>query len=339
MLKCCLKCSIFPINRRILLNAAQPLVSIIMSSYNNQRDVEKALNSVLKQSYPHWELVISDDASGDHTKDLIDGFTDPRIKRFHSDLNQGIVKQMNKLFAEAKGDFITILDADDMIAPNKLELQIKAFQEDPALTLCFTRVAICDENDHVLSITDHYPEEDIGIKTFIKQRAAFPCGNLACMMFRATELLKYGGYQAFFEGIGSWDIDLALRILSTKNSKAITLPFPLHYWRKHSLSFSRKVNLNPMKSQSHQFAHLLYHQRLQFEKDDLTGLGSGELEKLILKIRDDYKSDPSRIYREIAKSKDQPKSVRLHYGVEAIKLNPLSFTNYRYLVKALITKR
>ena len=225
-----------------------------------------------------------------------------------------------------------------MMAPNKLEMQIKAFQDDPELTLCFTRVAICNENDHVLNICDHYPEDDQGIKHFIKNRTAFPCGNLASMMFRKIELTKHGGYQAFFEGIGSWDIDLALRILSMKNSKAFTLPYPLHFWRKHSLSFSRKVNLNPMKNQSHRFAHLLYHQRLQFEKDDLSGLGSGELAKLILKIRDDYKSDPSRIFREIAKSKDQPKNVRVHYGLEAIKSNPLSFTNYRYLLKALLTK-
>ena len=69
-----------------------------MSSYNNQRDVEKAINSILGQTYSHWELVISDDASSDNTRALIDEFSDPRIQRFHSDFNQGIVKQMNKLF-------------------------------------------------------------------------------------------------------------------------------------------------------------------------------------------------------------------------------------------------
>lgn len=315
----------------------QPLVSIIMSSYNNERDVIKAINSVIAQSYPNWELVISDDASTDQTKALIDSFVDSRIRRFHSEINQGIVKQMNMLFAQAQGDYITILDADDMISPDKLTLQLKAFENNPNLSICFGRVAICDEKDQILKTVDYYPENDIEIRKFISQRGAFPCGNIACMMFTKFSLKKHGGYKLLFDGLGSWDIDLALRIISDEGSEVVTLPHVIHYWRKHPFSFSRKVNLNPMRSQSHQFAHLLYHQRLKHAKDDLTGLNSDELKELILSITNEYKSDPSRILREICNSKDLPKKVRIEYGVQALKTDPLKLKNYRYMIKALLS--
>lgn len=313
-----------------------PLVSIIMSSFNNERDVKKAIESVLKQSYTNWELVISDDASLDQTKSIIDSYQDARIRRFHSEKNQGIVKQMNMLFAHAQGEFITILDADDMIAPQKIELQLKAFQENDKLTLCFGRVAICDEEDHILKTVDYYPEDDKAIRKFITERRAFPCGNIACMMFKKASLEKHGGYQKLFDGLGSWDIDLALRIISD-GGQIITLPQVIHIWRKHPYSFSRKVNLNPMRSQSHQFAHLLYQQRLKFHKDDLTGLGSGELELLIKSITEEYKSDPSRILREICNSKDLPKKVRIEYGIQSLTTDPFVLKNYRYLLKALLS--
>lgn len=318
----------------------QPLVSIIMSSYNNERDVKKAIDSVINQSYANWELVISDDASVDTTKSIIDSYTDDRIKRFHSQNNQGIVKQMNMLFSKAQGDFITILDADDMIAPEKLALQLKAFETNPNLTLCFGRVAICDEQDQILKIVDYYPEDDQGIRKFIFERSAFPCGNIACMMFKQESLKKHGGYHLLFDGLGSWDIDLALRIISDgagDRGEIVTLPHVIHYWRKHPFSFSRKVNLNPMRSQSHQFAHLLYKQRLKHGKDDLTGLDSDELKELIQSITQEYKNDPSRILREICNSKDLPKKVRINYGLQALRIDPTSFTNYRYLVKALFS--
>lgn len=312
-----------------------PLVSIISSSYNNGRDVGKMIESVLAQTYPHWELIISDDGSSDNSRAVIDSYTDSRIKTFHSMANGGIVKQMNMLFEKAQGDYVTILDADDMFAPEKLALQVAAFQGNPELVLCLGVVAVCDEQDKVIQVADHYPKTHKEIIHFIDTKHAFPCGNMACMMFRRSSLIKHGGYKTYYQGTGGHDLDLVLRIIAD-GGQVIALPQIVYYWRKHQHSFSRKINMNPLRNQCHQFCYLIYEQIKKYQLDDLTGLNSGALEQLRQKIINDYERDPSRIYREICNSRDLPYSVRFRHGCWAIKLNPFHQKNYRYFIKSLL---
>jgi glycosyltransferase involved in cell wall biosynthesis len=311
----------------------KPLVSIITSSFNNSRDIPKMMESVLNQTHTNWELLISDDGSSDNSREIIDRYTDPRIKKFHSPQNRGIVKQMSVLLERAQGDFITPLDADDMFAPDKLELQVAAFTKNPNLSVCLCIVAIVDENDQVLQVANHYPLDHQGIINFIDTRHAFPCGNMNSMMFKKESINKHKGYHQYWHGTGGHDLDWILRIL-TDGKEVVAVPKVLYYWRKHAFSFSRKINKDPIRNQVHDLCYLLYEQRKKHQKDDLTGLESGELAALRQKILDDYQQDPSRIYREICNSRDLPYKVRLEHGLQSIKLNPWHQKNYRYFIKS-----
>ncbi|MCG7562528.1 MULTISPECIES: glycosyltransferase family 2 protein [Pseudoalteromonas] len=108
-----------------------PLVSIIMPSYNAEKFIDEAINSVLNQSYEYWELLITDDNSQDGTQSILENYAsqDPRIKVQIQTENQGAGVARNNAISRAKGDFIAFLDSDDMWHPDKLKIQLNYMLE------------------------------------------------------------------------------------------------------------------------------------------------------------------------------------------------------------------
>jgi teichuronic acid biosynthesis glycosyltransferase TuaG len=102
------------------------LVSIIVPSYNSAEYISDTIESVLNQSYNHWEMIIVDDGSSDHTLKVIQKFVkkDIRIKLFINENNSGPAISRNRAIKESKGRFIAFLDSDDLWLPDKLSLQI-----------------------------------------------------------------------------------------------------------------------------------------------------------------------------------------------------------------------
>lgn len=102
------------------------LVSIVLPTYNRARTLERAVNSVLQQSYKNFELIIVDDGSTDGTHELIAGLSDPRIRFAPLDRNQGVSHARNVGLRLAKGDYIAFQDSDDEWLAGKLEKQVNA---------------------------------------------------------------------------------------------------------------------------------------------------------------------------------------------------------------------
>ncbi|WP_351009508.1 glycosyltransferase family 2 protein [Shewanella sp. S1-58-MNA-CIBAN-0166] len=104
----------------------QPLVSIIMPSYNSARTIAESIDTILSQTYKNWELLITDDKSTDGSVDIIVQFAakDRRIKFFQNDVNLGAGGSRNRSIKEARGRYIAFLDSDDLWYSNKLDIQI-----------------------------------------------------------------------------------------------------------------------------------------------------------------------------------------------------------------------
>ena len=100
------------------------LVSIIMPSYNTASYIQETVESVLKQTYTNWELIIVDDCSTDDTDDILARFTDKRIRIYKNEKNSGAAVSRNKALREANGKWIAFLDSDDLWSKDKLEKQI-----------------------------------------------------------------------------------------------------------------------------------------------------------------------------------------------------------------------
>ncbi|QWV04245.1 glycosyltransferase [Pseudoalteromonas shioyasakiensis] len=105
----------------------EPLVSIIMPAYNSEKYISESIESVLKQTYHNWELLITDDRSQDSTRTIVESYLkkDARIKLFINTENSGAGAARNNSIKQANGRFIAFLDSDDLWLPKKLELQIK----------------------------------------------------------------------------------------------------------------------------------------------------------------------------------------------------------------------
>ena len=109
----------------------QPLVSVIVPCYNMEKFIAYTIESVQRQSYPHWELLIVDDASTDRTADIIKDHQkqDNRIHFFVKPNHSGIADTRNQCLKMAKGRFLAFLDSDDVWHPEKLEQQLRFMME------------------------------------------------------------------------------------------------------------------------------------------------------------------------------------------------------------------
>lgn len=113
-----------------------PVVSIILPTYNRAHLLPKAIESVLTQTYPKWELIIWNDGSMDDTEKVVHSFKDHRI-RYFSESNHGMSYGLNKAIGKVKGEFIAFLDDDDQWMESKLEIQLTFFSDYPELDLVF----------------------------------------------------------------------------------------------------------------------------------------------------------------------------------------------------------
>lgn len=109
---------------------AQPLVSILVPCYNAGRWIRDTLDSVLTQTWPNIEIVVVDDGSTDNTASIIEGLESKRI-RLVKQPNSGAAAARNRAFGESGGEFIQYLDADDLLSPNKIFLQMRRLIEQP----------------------------------------------------------------------------------------------------------------------------------------------------------------------------------------------------------------
>ena len=122
-----------------------PLFSILVANYNNGRYLMEAIDSVIHQTYPSWEIIIVDDASTDHSSDLYKQLEkDPRIHIYHNTRNMGCAFTKHQCMLHANGEICGFLDPDDVILPNALELTVQALLSAEDIVLTMSRHYICD---------------------------------------------------------------------------------------------------------------------------------------------------------------------------------------------------
>lgn len=107
---------------------AEPLVSIVMCAFNVRKYIEGAVDCILKQTYTNWELIIGDDGSTDGTREWLRETMGemPKVRLIFHPQNLGYLRNKNHLHQQAKGEYITQLDADDTCPENRLQMQVEA---------------------------------------------------------------------------------------------------------------------------------------------------------------------------------------------------------------------
>ncbi len=193
-----------------------------MSVYNGERYLREAMDSILEQSRPHFELIVVDDGSTDGTAAILDSYTDPRLRVIRHD-NQGLTKSLNLAIREARGEYVARQDADDRSLPGRLAIQADFLETHPEIALVGSAVKVISSQGAELA-TFRHPTAPAEIAATLCSYNCFWHGSI---MFRRDRFVELGGYDERF--ITAQDYDMWLRF-SERNQLA-NLPEPLYAYR------------------------------------------------------------------------------------------------------------
>lgn len=173
----------------------QPLISIIMPAYNAERYLHQAVDSILRQTYTNWELIIVDDGSQDKTWLIAKGYArkDKRII-VKQQQNQGVVMAANLAASMANGEYITRHDSDDISFDTKLEDFIKTLEKNPDAIVVTGSIEVISEKSEFL-YKDFVPTTDRDIKRSLHLRNPIPNG---ATLIKKSAFDKVGGYSNVF---------------------------------------------------------------------------------------------------------------------------------------------
>ena len=205
----------------------QPVIAVVMPVYHTaEAFLRRAIESVLAQSYPQWELCIADDASPEpHVRRVLEEYArnDPRIKVTFRSENGHISAASNSALALASGEYVALLDHDDELAPHALHFVAQAINHNRFAQIFYSDEDKIDEAGERLE--PHY-KADWNPDLFFSQNYV---SHLA--VYRRELLERIGGFRAGVEG--SQDYDLLLRCLPHVNSAGIVhIPKVLYHWRR-----------------------------------------------------------------------------------------------------------
>lgn len=147
---------------------SQDLISIIMPAYGSAKHIGDSIRSVQTQTYPHWELLITNDCSPDNLEEVVLSFAklDPRIRYFCLPTNSGPAAARNNSISHSKGRYLAFLDSDDCWAPSKLESQLK-FMNTNHFYFTFTNYQRMDTDGNLYDFVNSCPSR-VTYKTILK---------------------------------------------------------------------------------------------------------------------------------------------------------------------------
>jgi len=216
-----------------------PRVSVLIAVYNAAQFLGEAISSVLAQSYRNFELIAVDDCSSDASLAILQSFNDPRVRIIKHDVNMGASISRNDALAAARGEFVAILDADDVCAPERLERQIAFLDANPMVGLVGCGIYDNTDVNGTVLHRSHLPLDNTTIQRTLMKEWCFLHSSI---MFRKSLQGLVGGYREVFEP--AEDHDFVLRILELCH--AHNLPEPLVSYRLNPKSLSvsghRQVN-------------------------------------------------------------------------------------------------
>ena len=304
-----------------------PLVSVIMPAYNTQSYIAEAINSALNQTYRNIELVIYDDGSTDSTWEVINSFSDPRIRKYKEEKNQGYLKACNYLYAKSRGKYITNQDSDDWSDPTRIEKQLAIFNTYPDIFITGTNGYLY-RNSQAKPISSYDPPS--GLITDISK--IFPFVP-ASAMFKKEVLNVVPGMNEYFNGLIAMDLYFYFQILY--RYKGYYISERLYYARFTVNSNTRSLG-NIRKFIADDIYYLLRDQTLKTGTNWLEQQSFTELKKFEDTLLSDKKL-LSEKYRALATHYIDEGEFKVGASLlkKAFSYNPLNLNIYRSLLYIL----
>lgn len=171
------------------------LISVILPAYNGEATIAETLRSVLAQTHGHLEVLVIDDGSSDRTAEIVEGFDDPRVT-LHRFANAGAPANRNRGVRLATGTYLSLIDADDLWSPDKLEKQLAALRQTPEAGVAYSFTVYIDEAGRFLSQGYRVPHSgDVLRPIFVR----FFLQNGSNALLRRRVFDQIGGFDESFE--------------------------------------------------------------------------------------------------------------------------------------------
>ena len=214
-----------------MIHTHEPLVSIIMPTFNREDYIGDTIRSIQDQSLQNWELIIQDDGSDDGTEDLVSGIEDKRIL-YYREKRTGVDAMRNEGLKKAKGTYIAFMDSDDLWHPSKLEKQVQALEAQPDAGFCLVGGYNFKDGDREAGF---FFQQKTGVRTgdflvpiFRSEIPVMP----PTLLFRRDCLHKTG----LFRDVELAHVDFMFTL--ARYFHGVLLYEPLFYRRLHDKNFS-----------------------------------------------------------------------------------------------------
>jgi glycosyltransferase involved in cell wall biosynthesis len=209
------------------VNAGQPLVSIVLPTYNGARYLAESLDSCLAQTYGNWELIVVDDCSRDATPDIAAAYAarDGRIRLIRHETNRKLPGGLNTGHAAARGAFLTWTSDDNRYKPRAIERMVAFLRARPDVGLVYTDVDYIDDAGRFTRVVP------------AAEPSMLACSNIigACFLYRREVYERVGTYDP--ELFLAEDFDYWLRVY--RRFDIAPLPESLYEYRIHGASLSQ----------------------------------------------------------------------------------------------------
>ena len=211
-------------------------ITVAISCYNSTKYIEAAIQSVFKQTYKNWELVIVDDGSTDNSLEVIKKLMKNKdnVKIITHDKNYGCGKTKRDAVENSTGSLVCILDSDDAITPNALEVMVNSHKNNPKASMCYSKYYNCDRN------LGHKNGDMRGTliptgMSFLSARNTTKVSHLKC--FKRTSYNMTEGFDANL--LKAVDKDIILKLEEV--GKLVFVDKILYYRRIHSKSLTKTL--------------------------------------------------------------------------------------------------
>ena len=236
--------------------------SVLIPAFK-KRFLKECIDSILCQSYDDFEIVIVNDASPEDLDEVIENYSDGRIRYFKNEKNDGavnLVNNWNRCLQYSSGKYVLCIGDDDKLAPDCLANYANHIAENPNMDVFHTRLGYINEKSEIIDLQEERPEQETALSMiwhfFLKGRRQV----LGEWLFRAAPLKEQGG---FFKLPCGWDSDNITAFRTAKERGVVNMRYVGFYYRMTNLSVSSQKSYAFEKVEAYNLAEQWYNLFLQ----------------------------------------------------------------------------
>ena len=209
-------------------------VTVLIAVHDGEPYLQQAIDDVVAQTFEDFELLVVDDASQDRTAAILRACSDPRLRVLVNEKNLGQASSLNRGLAEARGEYVARIDADDRMLPTRLERQVNVLDDEPEVSLVGTWIDVVDESGRLWA-TIRGDITSFGELVAAILTDSYPFGHPS-LMYRRDVVRDLGGYDPTLAPAEDKDL---YRRLALAGGQARVVREPLVRYRRHGAQLSQ----------------------------------------------------------------------------------------------------